>query len=151
MSMRNWIIFIVMMGGLFAMIIVYGFAYDPREVVSERSELETVAGDTLRVRAATLAKAYDKDRRRANRKFKDRLCAVTGVVLGADVNWLGEQVVQLKGTASRNGIVTFMFRKRQGDLAGMLGEGTTVTILGVCVGREPRYGVRFKQCQILLR
>jgi len=151
MSVRSWIIFAGMIGVLFAMIIVYGFAYDPREVVSERSELEAVTGDTLRVTAVALAKEYDKDRRRTERVFKDRLCAVTGAVLGTDVNWLGEPVVQLKGTSSQNGMVSFMFRKAQEGLVGMLREGTNVTILGVCVGREPRYGVRFKQCRILMR
>jgi hypothetical protein len=150
MTARNWLVFAGMMGVLFVMIVMYGMVYDPTKPAS-RPPLAGAEGDTLRVSATALAGAFVKDRKRADRTFKNRLCVVTGHIVGFDVNWLGEPVVQLEGDRNNKIAVSLIFQKAEQGVVDLLEKGETLTALGICVGLEPRYGIRFKQCMVVSR
>lgn len=151
MTGRSWLIFAGMIGVLFAMIVVYGVLYDPTSPQGTLGDVEIVEGDTLRVSAKALAGVFVKDRRKADKVFENRLCAVTGQVVDITVNWLGEPVVQLEGDRSKRMPVSLIFQKQEQELVDLLEYGETVTVLGICVGHQPRYGIRFKQCVLVSR
>ena len=151
MTARNWFVFAGMIGGLFAMIVVYGVTYDPKSPSSKQDLVAVVSGDTLRVSAKALAGAFAKDRRRANRAFENRLCVVTGPIVGVDNNWLGEPVVKLEGNRAKQMVVSLIFQKAEQGYVDLLKTGETISVLGICVGEEPRYGIRFKQCMLVSR
>jgi hypothetical protein len=150
MTARNWLVFAGMMGVLFVMIVMYGRVYDPKKPASAPA-LVGVEADTLRASATALAGAFAKDRKRADRTFKNRLCVITGHILGFDVNWLGEPVVQLEGDRDKKIAVSLIFQKTEQGIVDLLEKGETLTALGICVGYEPRYGIRFKQCMLMAR
>ena len=149
MTTRSWLVFAGMIGVLFVMVVMYGVTYDPKTGVSQT---EVVAeGDTLRVSAKALAGAFVKDARRAGRVFKNRLCEVTGQIVAIDANWLGEPVVELEGHRAKRIAVSLMFQKSEQGRVDLLELGETITVLGIFVGKEPRYGIRFKQCVLVTR
>jgi hypothetical protein len=151
MTARNWLTFAGMILALAAMIAVYGVSYDPKSPASTTEFEKAVRGDTLRVSARALAGGYAKDRRRADRVFENRLVVVTGKISDIDGNWLGEPVVQLEGDRAKRINVSMMFQKAEQRYVDLLNIGETISVLGICVGHEPRYGIRFKQCMLVSR
>ena len=150
MTARNWLVFAGMVGVLFVMVVMYGMVYDPKKPPST-PPLVGAEGDTLRVSATALAGAFAKDRKRTDRTFKNRLCVITGHIVGFDVNWLGEPVVQLEGDRDKKIAISLIFQKTEQGVVDLLEKGETLTALGICMGYEPRYGVRFKQCVVISR
>jgi hypothetical protein len=146
MTARNWLVFAGMIGVLFAMIVVYGVTYDPKSPASTVDLVAAAQGDTLRVSAKALAGAFAKDPRRAGRVFENRLCVVTGQITGVDGNWLGEPVVRFEGNRAKQIVVSMMFQKTEQGHVDLLEIGETISVLGICAGQQPRYGIRFKQC-----
>lgn len=151
MTARNWFVFAGMIGVLFAMIVAYGITYDPKSPTSKQ-ELVTVAnGDTLRATAKALAGAFAKDRSRANRVFKNRLCVITGQIVRVDQNFLGEPVVKLASGGKKQFAVSLIFQKTEQGYVDLLEIDETISVLGICVGHEPRYGIRLRQCMLVSR
>lgn len=151
MTARNWLVFAGMIGVLFVMVVMYGITYDPQSGASKTDVVTPADGDTLRVSAKGLVGAFVKDRRRADRVFKNHLCEVTGQIVAIDVNWLGEPVVQLEGHREKRIAVSLMFQKTEQGHVDLLELGETITVLGICVGQQPRYGIRFKHCMLVTR
>lgn len=151
MTMRNWLVFAGMIGVLFAMIVVYGVQYDPTSQAMSDDFENFAEGDTLRVSAKALAGAFAKDERRAEKVFENKLCEVTGHIVEIDENWLGEPVVMLEGDRVKGVAVSLIFQKSQQGVVDLLEVGENVSVLGICMGIQPRYGIRFKQCVLVSR
>ena len=131
------------------MIALYQVTYDPTSPTPAAYLTNVAQGDTVRVSARSLALAFDKDRRRANRVFANHLCVVTGRIVEINGNWLGEPIVYLEGDRSKN--VSLIFQKTEQGHIDLLEIGETISVLGICVGEQPRYGIQVKQCILVTR
>lgn len=148
MTTRSWLVFAGMMMGLVAMLVVYGISRDPRATSSVKPEIIRDEGDTVRVAVETFLEGYEKDAGKADRAFKYRICEVSGVVADIDVNWLNEPVVKLKGERTGGKTVSFIFLTSQADWVGQFRKGDAMTVRGICQGKDRRFGIRFKKCEI---
>ncbi|MCZ6632035.1 MAG: hypothetical protein O7G87_01405 [bacterium] len=149
MSRSNLVGAVILVVFMAVLIAVYTDQYDPKAPLS-RGTIEATNKAPVKITIKKLLLAYEKDARRADGVLRGKLCDVTGTIATKDVNWLGEPVIRLKGDSAEAGMVSFIFEKGEAKRVGYLQPEEPITIRGVCQGKVPRYGVRFKQCTVVM-
>ena len=150
MSRVNLVGAVILVVFMAVLIAVYTAQYDPKAPLSRGMIEATNEGAPIKITIKKLLLAYEKDAGRADRVLRGKLCDVTGTIATKDVNWLGEPVIRLKGDDAGVGMVSFIFEKGEAKIVGYLQPEEPITIRGVCQGKVPRYGVRFKQCTVVM-
>ena len=145
MSASNWIggfVLVVLFGGI---LWFYNAEYDPTAPIKQET-VPKAGGDSIRVSVAQVLAGYRKDAKRADRVLKDRIATVSGTIASIRTNWLGEPVVELRGDRAADGTVFFVLKKDQATPLEAIRPGDPVSLEGICVGKRPRYGIKFEGC-----
>ncbi|WP_300601513.1 hypothetical protein [Niabella sp.] len=113
----------VLLGGGYA---YYQYNRKPADVKAEQPEITTDA--------AALVTAFSNDESAANRKYVEKIIAVTGKVTDVKIDTMGQATVFLDSSDPTTS-VTCSFYDTEATAVKKLSTGQQVTIKGVCTGK----------------
>ncbi len=151
MPTRNWIVPAILTAGATVIVIGSSLTFEPGKPVVSDWRTAPQAGEALQTTVDDVIEAYEKSTSRANRLYQDKVCEVSGTVVNVGISWLGVPVVVLQGDRFQKERLFFTFAKDTAGQRELLSVGDRLTIRGICEGRHPRFGVRFKQCALVLK
>jgi hypothetical protein len=116
---------------------------------NERKERELRDGPAVSVTAEKLFEDYDKNPLDADKKYKNKVLEVTGVVLRNDADAFGRTTIELDSTG--DGIIHCEFPREAKNQTDKVKPKNKVVIRGRCAGVSGKDKIKLESCLVVSR
>lgn len=108
---------------------------------NETTQVAEQKEEAIQVNSTTLAKDYEANEIKANKKYEDKLLEVTGKVESID-EMMGQTFIILEGDEVITSVQCFFDEDSEIDKVAELNKGDSVTIVGKCDGKSINVGIQ---------